>query len=170
MEALVKLKQNPEFNVDTYSEDKLKFANALIIRSKFKITKELLDKTPALDAIVTCTSGYDHIDLDETKKRGICVMYTPEANVVSTSELTWGLILAAARKIPQAQKEMKAGVWNRDLFISNELSGKTLGVVGLGRVGSRVAKIAHAFEMKVLAFDPYQTDENFKNAGAECRS
>jgi D-3-phosphoglycerate dehydrogenase len=167
MEALVKLKQNPEFNVDTYSEDKLKFANALIIRSKFKITKELLDKTPALDAIVTCTSGYDHIDLDETKKRGICVMYTPEANVVSTSELTWGLILAAARKIPQAQKEMKAGVWNRDLFISNELSGKTLGVVGLGRVGSRVAKIAHAFEMKVLAFDPYQTDENFKNAGAE---
>lgn len=167
MEALVKLKQNPAFEVDSYSEEKLKTANALIIRSKFKVTKAILDNAPALEVIVTCTSGYDHIDLEETKKRNICVMYTPEANVTSTAELTWALILAANRKLFLAQKEMKSGVWNRDLFVSNELAGRTLGVVGLGRVGSRVAKIAHAFDMKVLAFDPYQTDLNFSKSGAE---
>jgi D-3-phosphoglycerate dehydrogenase len=94
-------------------------------------------------------------------------MYTPEANVISTAELTWALILASARKVTLAQKEMKAGVWNRDLFISNELYGKTLGVVGLGRVGSRVAKIAGAFNMNVLGFDPYQTDEAFTRVNAE---
>lgn len=167
MEALVKLKQISAFEVDQFSEEKLKTANALIIRSKFKITKELLDKSPALEVIVTCTSGYDHIDLEETKKRDICVMYTPDANVSSTAEMTWALILSANRKVVLAQKEMKSGIWNRDLFISNELAGRTLGVVGLGRIGSRVAKIAHAFEMKVLSFDPYQTDENFKKANAE---
>ncbi len=167
MEALVKLKQIPGFEVDNYSEEKLTTANALIIRSKFKITKEVLEKAPALEVIVTCTSGYDHIDLIETKKRNICVMYTPESNVVSTAEMTWALILAANRKVVQAQKEMKSGVWNRDLFVSNELAGRTLGVVGLGRIGSRVAKIAGAFDMKVLGFDPYQTDETFKKAGAE---
>lgn len=167
MEALVKLKQVPGFDVDQYTEENLKTANALIIRSKFKITKALLDNAPALEVIVTCTSGYDHIDLEETKKRNICVMYTPESNVVSTAEMTWALILAASRKVVLAQKEMKSGVWNRDLFISNELAGKTLGVVGLGRIGSRVAKIATAFDMKVLAFDPYQTDENFNKVSAE---
>lgn len=167
MEALVKLKQVPGFEVDQYSDEKLKAANALIIRSKFRITKELLEKAPALEVIVTCTSGYDHIDLDETKKLGICVMYTPESNVVSTAEMTWALILAASRKVVLAQKEMKSGVWDRDLFLANELAGRTLGIVGLGRIGSRVAKIAAAFEMKVLAFDPYQTDENFKKVSAE---
>ena len=166
VEALVKLKQNSSFQVETFSEEKIQTANALIIRSKFKINKELLDKAPQLEVIVTCTSGYDHIDLEETKKRQICVMYTPDANIVSTAELTWALILSANRKVNLAHKEMKSGVWNRELFISNELANKTLGVVGLGRVGSKVAKIAKAFDMQVLAFDPYQTDETFEKAGA----
>lgn len=167
LEALVKLKQNKGFLVENFSEEKLSSANGLIIRSKFKITRELLEKAPALEVIITCTSGYDHIDLVETKKRNICVMYTPDANVNSTAELTWGLILSANRKINLAQKEMKAGQWNRELFLANELSGKTLGIVGLGRIGSKVAKIAAAFEMKVLAFDPYQTDQQFTAAGAQ---
>jgi len=167
MEALVKLKQNTAFEVDKFSEEKLSSANGLIIRSKTKITTEFLEKAPALEVIVTCTSGYDHIDLKETKKRGICVMYTPEANVNATAEMTWALLLAASRKVTLAQKEMKSGVWNRDLFITNELAGRTLGIVGLGRIGSRVARFAKAFDMKVLAFDPYQTDEGFQKAGAE---
>ncbi|MGZ3692145.1 MAG: NAD(P)-dependent oxidoreductase, partial [Pseudobdellovibrio sp.] len=166
IEASVQLKSNSQFNVSSYSEDQLTTAHALIIRSKFKITKELLDKTPQLEVIVTCTSGYDHVDLIETKKRGITVMYTPEANAVAAAELTWALISAANRNISLANKELKAGLWNREHFVSNELAGKTLGVVGLGRIGSRVAKIANAFDMQVVAFDPYQTEENFQKVSA----
>ena len=166
MEALIELKKKPEFNVENYSDEKLEQAHALIIRSKFKITKELLEKAKNLEVIVTCTSGYDHIDLDETKKRNITVMYTPDANAVSAAELTWSLIMAANRKITLAHKELKAGVWNRDLFASHELAHKTLGIVGLGRIGSKIAKYAHAFDMQVIAFDPYQSEEQFKKANA----
>ena len=151
IEASVQLKSYTQFNVNVYSEDQLANVNALIIRSKFKITKELLEKSPKLEVIVTCTSGYDHIDLDETKKRNITVMYTPEANAVAAAELTWALISAANRNISQANKELKAGLWNREHFVSNELAGRTLGVVGLGRIGSRVAKIAKAFGVKAGA-------------------
>ena len=166
VEAEIQLKTVPNFNVSKYSDDLLATAHALVIRSKFKVTAEVLNKCPKLQAIVTCTSGYDHIDLKETEKRQITVMYTPEANAISAAELTWALILNARKKVLGAHKEVKSGNWNRDLFLSNELAGHTLGVVGLGRIGSRVAKIAKAFEMKVLAFDPYAAEENFANAGA----
>jgi D-3-phosphoglycerate dehydrogenase / 2-oxoglutarate reductase len=166
IEAEIQLKTTPEFNVQKYSEELLPTAHALVIRSKFKVTPEILNQCPELQAIVTCTSGYDHIDLAETKKRNITVMYTPDANAISAAELTWALILNARKKVLAAHKDVKAGQWNRDLFLSNELAGYTLGVVGLGRIGSRVAKIANAFEMKVLAFDPYQTEDNFIKAGA----
>jgi D-3-phosphoglycerate dehydrogenase / 2-oxoglutarate reductase len=166
VEAEIQLKAVPEFNVQKYSADALTTAHALVIRSKFKVTAEVLNQCSELQAIVTCTSGYDHIDLVETQKRNITVMYTPEANAISAAELTWALILNARKKVLAAHKEVKAGQWNRDLFLSNELAGHTLGVVGLGRIGSRVAKIANAFEMKVLAFDPYQTEENFVKANA----
>lgn len=166
IEASLELKKNKNFYVTTDITNNLPQAHGLIIRSQFKVTKDVLDNCRALEVIVTCTSGYDHIDLKETEKRGITVMYTPEANVVSTAELTWALILGARRRTHLAHKEIKAGHWNREAFVSNELAGQTLGVVGLGRIGSRVARIAAAFEMNVLAFDPYQTDEQFAKANA----
>lgn len=167
IEALMQLKLNKSFNVENYTDEKLSSANALIIRSKFKITAELLDKAKNLELIITCTSGYDHINLEETLKRNITVMYTPDANVVATSELAWTLIMAANRKLADANKLLKAGTWNREAFTANELAYKTLGIIGLGRIGSRVAKMAKAFDMNVVAFDPYlPVEDSFTKVGA----
>jgi D-3-phosphoglycerate dehydrogenase len=167
LEAEVQLKLHKNLNIKKYSSNEdLNSANAIITRSKFKLTKEILDLCSALEVIVTCTSGYDHIDLNETKKRGIIVMYTPDANSVSAAELTWALIMAAQKHVVAANKDVKMGHWNRDLFVSHELAGHHLGIVGLGRIGSRVARMARAFEMKVLAFDPYQNEEVFSASQA----
>lgn len=161
-EALIELKKNSFLNVLTYSESELATADALIIRSKFKIDKELLEKAPQLKLVITCTSGFDHIDLVATEKRNITVMFTPEANVVSAAEHTWALLMACSRQIVAAHKEMKAAQWKRDPFIGFELAGKTLGIVGLGRIGQKVASFAKVFQMKVIAFDPYVEAEVFE--------
>ena len=165
-EAQLKLSQNKNFAVSSYSSDKLESANALIIRSKFEITQEVLDKTKNLEVIVTCTSGFEHIDLEATQKRNITVMFAPDANAQAAAEHTWALLLAATRHIPAASKELKTGIWNRDPHCGTELNNKTIGIVGLGRIGSLVAKFAHAFNMEVLAFDPYVDQATFANANA----
>lgn len=140
----------------------LKTAHALIIRSRTPITEALLKQAPNLQVIITCTSGFDHIDLDATEKWGVTVMFTPSANVESAAQLTWGLVLDCCRNITQGHRMMKAGEWNRELITGIELTGRTYGVIGLGRIGSRVAEIAQAFGMNVVAFDPYQEDEVFE--------
>lgn len=166
LEALMKLKLNKNLQVENYSAEKLKDAHALIIRSKFAITRELLEQAPALEVIVTCTSGFDHIDLAETQKRQITVMFTPDANATSAAELTWSLLMAANRQITAANESLKKGTWTRDHFFSNELSQKTIGIVGLGRIGQKVAAMAKAFQMNVLAFDPYTQEESFSKTQA----
>lgn len=165
VEATIELKKNPNFEVLNYSESDLATADALIIRSKLIIDKTLLDKAPNLKAIVTCTSGFDHIDLKETEAKKITVMFTPEANVVSAAEHTWALLMACTRHVVSAHKELKAANWKRDPFLAFELAGKTLGIVGLGRIGQKVAGYAKAFQMNVIAFDPYQPFETFQKAG-----
>lgn len=147
--------------------EELASVKALIIRSRTKITKEFLDTAPDLKLIITSTSGYDHIDFEETIKRNIKVSYTPEANAQSTAELTIYLMLACAREINLANQMMRNANWKRNEIKAFELSGKTLGIVGLGRVGSRVAKIANALNMKVYAYDPYKEDEEFKKLNVE---
>lgn len=137
-------------------------AHALIIRSRTKIDEELLKKARQLQVIITCTSGFDHIDLDATTKWGITVMNTPTANIESAAQLTWGLVLSSANNLQQANKMVKAGDWKRDLITGIELSGRTYGIVGLGRIGSRVAEFAQCFGMNVIAFDPYAEDGNFE--------
>ncbi len=137
----------------------------LIIRSKTQISESLLASAQKLKLIITCTSGFDHIDLLATQKKNITVMYTPDANSQSAAELTWGLVLSAARNINESHKQIKAGLWNqssRENLTGTELSGKTYGVVGLGRIGQKVAGIAKAFDMNVVVFDPYQDDDVFK--------
>lgn len=135
--------------------------HGLIIRSRTSVTPELLKKMPNLQVIITATSGFDHIDLDATTKWGITTMNCPSANIESAAQLTWSLVLSCVNKLPQAYKQVKAGEWNRDLLTSYELKGRTYGVVGLGRIGSRVAQMAQAFGMNVLAYDPYQDDSHF---------
>ena len=139
----------------------LKTAQGLIIRSRTLINKDLLTQASQLKVIVTATSGFDHIDCELAREKNIAVMFTPEANAASAAELTWALVLAAARRIPSAHRGVKAGEWRRDALIGIELSRLTYGVIGLGRIGTRVAKIAKAFGMRVVAFDPYKDDEHF---------
>jgi D-3-phosphoglycerate dehydrogenase / 2-oxoglutarate reductase len=171
-EALAKLKSRSQLQVTQSasflpSADELKDVSALIIRSRTKINEEVLAQAPILKLIVTSTSGFDHIDFAATRKYSVTVMHTPEANAQSAAELTWLLVLACARKFTQAQTQIKKGEWKRDALVGSTLSGKTYGVIGLGRIGSRVARFAKAFGMNVVAFDPYIEPEDFVNAGAD---
>lgn len=167
-EALVTLKSSNLADVVKLSSldelaDHLPKATGLIIRSKTKITRELLATAPNLKLIITCTSGFDHIDLQATQEKNIQVMYTPNANAQSAAELTWGLILNTHRPIQDSHKQIKAGLWDREKLPAGfELAGKTIGIVGLGRIGQKIANFAKAFSMNVVAFDPYQEDEVFE--------
>lgn len=137
-------------------------AAGLIIRSRTKIDATYLEQAKNVKVIITSTSGFDHIDLTETEKRKITVMYTPDANAISAAEHTWALLLSLLRFIPAADRSMRSGAWTRDLFNGFELAGKTLGIIGLGRIGTRMAMIAKGFSMDVVAFDPYQEDNVFQ--------
>lgn len=137
-------------------------AHALIIRSGTAITEELLKKARNLQVIITATSGFDHIDLAATQKWGVTVMHTPTANIESAAQLTWGLVLTCSNKILTAHRRVKAGEWDRTNLIGMELNGRVYGIVGLGRIGTRVCQLAQAFGMNVVAFDPYQEDEHFE--------
>lgn len=161
------LQQHPQFEVVRSDHpqhlplEHLVSANALLIRSRTLINEELLKKARQLQLIITGTSGFDHIDLEATQKWGVTVMHTPSANIESAAQLTWGLVLSCVNNIQQAHKMMKAGEWRRDAITGIELRGRTYGIVGLGRIGSRVAEIAQAFGMTVIAYDPYQEDDVF---------
>ncbi len=163
MKALQTLKLQKNFNILTAGD----FANAhvLLTRSKTRIDLALLNNAPLLELIVTATSGFDHIDLSEIEKTNVKVMHTPNANAISAAELTWALVLACSRKVLQAHRSVKSGEWKSEALTGWELHGKSYGIVGLGRIGSRVAKIASAFGMKVLAFDPYKDKEHFESLG-----
>lgn len=130
-------------------------ADALVIRSAHKIDAEVLAAATKLKVIARAGVGVDNADIPEATRRGIVVMNTPDGNTISTAEHTFGLMLALARQIPQAHATLVAGKWDRKLFMGVELRGKTLGIVGFGRIGRAVAKRAQAFEMTVIAFDPY---------------
>lgn len=151
-------------------QDHLITAHALIIGRKTLITEELLKKARQLQVIITCTSGFDHIDLEATQKWGITVMHTPMASVESTAQLTLMLMLGCAHKLNEAKKMALTQDWNRDLIIGNEVSGRTLGIIGLGRIGQRVSQLARAFQMELIAFDPYQDDDVFARYQVERKS
>lgn len=141
--------------------------HALLIRSKTKITKELFEKARNLQVIVTMTSGFDHIDLVAAQKWGVTVMHTPWAHRESAAQLTWSLVMAIATQILPAQSQVLSQKWSRELLKGFELYGRTYGVVGLGRIGTRVAEIAKSFGMRVVAFDPYQDAETFQKRNIE---
>lgn len=145
--------------------ESLKRANALIIRSRTSINEKILQASPQLQVVITCTSGFDHIDLEKTEKWGITVMHTPTANIESAAQLTLGHMINLAHQIPKGQQQVKDGLWKRDHIVGTELCGRTLGIVGLGRIGSRVAEIAKALKMELIVFDPYQKDEVFESLG-----
>jgi len=136
-------------------QEHLADADALVVRSAAKVTKQVLEKAPKLRVIGRAGVGVDNVDIPAATAAGVLVMNTPGGNAVSVAEHTLALMLAMARGIPQASLSTKSGKWEKKKFLGNELRGKTLGIVGLGSIGREVARRARAFEMKVIACDPY---------------
>jgi len=136
---------------------------AIVIRSGTKLTKEVLEKAHSLKVIGRAGVGLDNVDLATATKRGIIVMNSPLGNTISTCEQTFALMLALSRNIPQADLSVRKGAWERSKFKGTELYGKTLGIIGLGRIGREVAKRALSFGMKVLSYDPFISEEVAKS-------
>lgn len=130
-------------------------ADGLIIRSATRADAELLSHAPRLKAIARAGVGVDNVDLDAATERGVVVMNTPDGNTISTAEFTFAMMLALSRHVSSAAHDLGAGRWERKAYVGSELRGKTLGIVGFGRIGRAVAKRAIAFEMDVIAYDPY---------------
>ena len=130
-------------------------AHALIIRSGVTADAELLAHAPQLKAIARAGVGVDNVDLAAATARGVTVMNTPGGNTISTAEHTFGLMIALSRHIAQGHQSLAEGRWDRNAFTGVELKGKTLGIIGLGRIGQAIATRAQVFEMKVIAHDPY---------------
>lgn len=164
--SVAKLRAENGLNVSQDSAH-LGDAEILLIRSRTKIDQDLLGKMPKLKLVVTATSGFDHIDWRTCVEKGITVSHTPEANAQSTAELTLTLMLAWERQLIAARKNVRENKWRENLVRPHGLEGQELGIVGLGRVGRRVAKLAQAFGMHVSAFDPYIEDTVFKTMNVE---
>jgi len=141
-------------------------ADALIVRSATRVTKDLLEKAPKLRAVGRAGVGVDNIDLPEATKRGVLVMSTPGGNAVSVAEHTFALMLALARQVPKVDAGLREGRWEKSSS-GTELRGKTLGLIGLGRIGGEVARRAEAFDMKIIAYDPYISEAAAKELQVE---
>ncbi|MEW5761264.1 MAG: bifunctional phosphoserine phosphatase/homoserine phosphotransferase ThrH, partial [Candidatus Thermoplasmatota archaeon] len=143
--------------------DKIEEYDALIVRSRTKVDKAIIEKGKNLKVIGRGGTGVDNIDLDSATEKGIIVLNSPESNARSVAEHTIGLIISLARRIPQANSSTKSGKWEKTKFEGTELYQKKLAIIGLGRIGSYVAKIALALGMNVIAYDPYLPKERFSS-------
>ena len=141
--------------------------HAMVVRSATKVTPKLLGKARNMRVVGRAGVGVDNIDLDAATRNGVLVMNTPDGNTISTAEHTCGLILALSRNIPAAVASLKEGRWDRKKYLGSEVHGKTLGVIGLGKIGSNVAYRMNAFGMDVIGFDPFTTHERAAEMGVE---
>jgi D-3-phosphoglycerate dehydrogenase len=137
--------------------------DALIVRSQTKVSAEIIERGRKLKVIGRAGVGTDNIDVDAATRKGIVVVNAPTANTVSAAEHTIALMLALARHVPEANSQLKSGKWHREKLVGIELRDKTLGIIGLGNVGSEVAKRAQAFEMHVVAHDPFISADFARN-------
>jgi D-3-phosphoglycerate dehydrogenase len=142
-------------------------ANGLIVRSATKVREEMLALAPELRVIGRAGVGVDNIDLEAATARGVAVANAPAGNTVSTAELTMALILSMARRVAQADASVRRGEWARSRFKGSELRGRTLGLIGAGRIGGEVSKRCRAFGMHVVAYDPYLTDDRASELAVE---
>jgi D-3-phosphoglycerate dehydrogenase len=141
--------------------------DALVIRSATRVTAEVLDAAPRLKVVARAGIGVDNVDVEAATRRGVLVVNAPQSNTISAAEHTMALLLAQARNVPQADRELHAGRWDKERWQGVELAGKTLGLIGLGRVGTLVASRAQGFGMRVIAFDPYVSGERAKELGVD---
>ena len=168
------LAESPHFEVQTsggLKEEELLARivdlDALIVRSQTKVTAKALAAATRLKVIGRAGVGVDNVNVEAATERGIVVMNTPGGNTISTAEHTFSLLLSLARKIPQAHASMAAGKWDRKSFEGTELSQKTLGIIGMGRIGGEVARRAIAFGMSVIAYDPYLVQSRARSLQVE---
>ena len=168
------LREVKDFKVDCkfgIKSDELKSIikdyDALIVRSGTEVTADIIEAADNLKVIGRAGVGLDNVDLKAATRKGIVAMNTPGGNTTSTAEHTMSMILALSRNIPQADSSLKSGKWERSKFMGVELSGKTLGIIGLGRIGSTVARMAKSFGMKILAHDPFVSLELASKIEAE---
>ncbi len=173
-EGLKILKEVKEFQVDVKTDHKpdtlrqaIKEYDALIVRSATKVTKDIIDASERLKVIGRAGVGLDNVDLAAATQKGVIVMNTPTGNTVSTAEHTMSMILALSRNIPQANASTKKGEWKRSKFMGVEVYGKVLGIIGLGRIGTELAKRALSFGMRVVAFDPFLSRQVAESIGVE---
>ncbi|MCX6013691.1 MAG: phosphoglycerate dehydrogenase [Chloroflexi bacterium] len=141
--------------------------DALVVRSETKVKADIISVGKKLQVIGRAGVGVDNIDVEAATKRGIVVVNAPTGNTISTAEHTMALLLSMARKIPQSCSVLRNGEWKREEFMGTELRGKTLGVIGLGKVGSAVTRRAQGFEMRIMGYDPFISAEYAKNNGIE---
>jgi len=168
--ALLREDFDVELGLDM-SEDELRERiadfDAIVVRSATKVTADLIERGGRLKVIGRAGTGVDNVDVSAATKRGIVVVNAPESNSVAAAEHTLALALALCRNIPRANASLVSGEWARSSFAGNELYGKTLGVIGFGRIGQLVAKRAQSFEMNVVAFDKFVAAERFRELGIE---
>src|SRR5262245_44160434 len=163
LEVVVLPNRLPEAELMAAAKD----AVGLVVRSETKVTRKVIEAAPKLKVVGRAGVGTDNIDVEAATQRGVVVMNTPGGNTISTAELTFGMILNLARKLPQAHASMAAGKWDRKQFQGTEVQGKTLGILGMGRIGGEVARRALAFGMAVLAYDPFLTEARARSIGIE---
>lgn len=171
------LKANPAFEVIEAvgtPADKLiplvADVSAILVRSETQVTAAVLAAAKKLECVGRAGVGVDNIDIEAATERGVIVMNTPSGNTIATAELTFTHLLMTARPVAEAHKSMREGKWDRKLYSGIELYQKTLGILGLGRIGAEVAKRALAFGMEVLAYDPYLTEARAKTLGVKVAS
>lgn len=161
-EVDVQLGLSPEALVDVVAG-----AHALIIRSATEVTADVLAAGTDLVVVGRAGIGLDNVDVDSATKRGVLVVNAPQSNVLSAAEQTMALLLAMARNVAQADAALKQGRWERSAWTGIELHGRTLGIVGLGRIGKLVAERAHAFGMQLIGYDPFVSDERAREMSVE---
>jgi D-3-phosphoglycerate dehydrogenase len=158
-EALAKLQSSHQVDTIEMSPDDLlkniEKYDALIVRGRTKVTAQVIEKGKNLKVVGRAGVGVDNVDIAAASKRKIAVVNAPTGSTVSVAELAIGHMISLARKLPTADKSIKSGKWDKKAFMGTELNGKTLGLLGSGRIGTEVAKRAQAFGMKTIAFDPY---------------
>jgi D-3-phosphoglycerate dehydrogenase len=172
--AIESLQQEPDLEID-YCPDlpkdeilnRIHQYECIVTRSETSIQKELIDRATNLKVIARAAVGIANIDVDYATEKGILVIHTPGKNTNSAAELTLSLLLAAIRNVVPAHLNMQNGGWDRHRYTGTELLHKTIGIIGLGNVGHRVAQFCRAFDMQVLAYDPYISDEVFDRHGAQ---
>jgi D-3-phosphoglycerate dehydrogenase len=141
--------------------------DALLVRSQTKVTERIMEAGKKLKVVGRAGVGVDNIDLEAATKRGIVVINAPDGNTIATCELTFAMMMSVARQIPQAYKKTISGEWDRKTFVGVELRAKVLGIIGMGRIGSEVAKRAKVFGMEVIGYDPFLTEDRAEKMGVK---